>query len=87
MTDRLVSHLRYAALAVPDFERERDFFVQHWGLTEVHAMVHPGNASMIRIMSAIGRRLHREYDGGTLTLIAHLDHRGERHTQRLPSHM
>ncbi|GAA1746421.1 GNAT family N-acetyltransferase [Luedemannella helvata] len=57
------------------------------GLTEVHAMVHPGNASMIRIMSAIGRRLHREYDGGTLTLIAHLDHRGERHTQRLPSHM
>jgi hypothetical protein len=34
-------------------------------------------------MSGIGRRLHREYDGGTLTLIAQLD----RHTQRLPSHM
>lgn len=35
MTDRLVSHLRYAALAVPNFEVERDFFVNHWGLTEV----------------------------------------------------
>lgn len=57
------------------------------GLTEVHSMVHAGNASMIRIMSGIGRRLHREYDGGTLTLIAQLDRRGERHTQRLPSHM
>jgi RimJ/RimL family protein N-acetyltransferase len=53
------------------------------GLSEVHAMVHAGNAPMIRIMSGIGRRLHREYDGGTLTLIAQLD----RHTQRLPSHM
>src|SRR6185437_9902611 len=37
MTERLVSHLRYAALAVPNFEVERDFFVRHWGLTEVHA--------------------------------------------------
>ncbi len=37
MTDRLVSHLRYAALAVPDFETERDFFVRHWGLTEVES--------------------------------------------------
>ncbi|MFT3797370.1 VOC family protein [Microbacterium sp.] len=37
MTERLVSHLRYAALAVPNFEQERDFFVTHWGLTEVHA--------------------------------------------------
>nr|WP_314841421.1 VOC family protein [uncultured Microbacterium sp.] len=36
MTERLVSHLRYAALAVPNFEEERDFFVRHWGLTEVH---------------------------------------------------
>lgn len=36
MTERLVSHLRYAALAVPGFEVERDFFVRHWGLTEVH---------------------------------------------------
>ena len=35
MTERLVSHLRYAAVAVPDFETERDFFVNHWGLTEV----------------------------------------------------
>lgn len=37
MTDRLVSHLRYAALAVPNFTEERDFFTTHWGLTEVHA--------------------------------------------------
>lgn len=37
MTARLVSHLRYGALAIPNFDEERDFFVQHWGLTEVHA--------------------------------------------------
>lgn len=37
MTERLVSHLRYAALAVPNYEEERTFFVTHWGLTEVHA--------------------------------------------------
>lgn len=37
MTDRLVSHLRYAALAVPNFTEERDFFTTHWGLSEVHA--------------------------------------------------
>ena len=37
MTERLVSHLRYAALAVPEFQTERDFFVDFWGLTEVHA--------------------------------------------------
>lgn len=36
MTQRLVSHLRYAALAVPNYEVERDFFIKHWGLTEVH---------------------------------------------------
>ena len=37
MTERLVSHLRYGALAIPGFDEERDFFVKHWGLTEVHA--------------------------------------------------
>lgn len=37
MTERLVSHLRYAALAVPNFAEERDFFTTYWGLTEVHA--------------------------------------------------
>ncbi len=37
MTKRLVAHLRYAALAVPNFEEERDFFTKYWGLTEVHA--------------------------------------------------
>ena len=29
MTERLVSHLRYAALAVPEFQTERDFFADH----------------------------------------------------------
>lgn len=37
MTERLVSHLRYAALAVPNYEEERSFFTTYWGLTEVHA--------------------------------------------------
>lgn len=37
MTTRLVSHLRYAALAVPNFPEERAFFKDYWGLTEVHA--------------------------------------------------
>ena len=37
MTERLVSHLRYAALAIPNFEEERDFFIKHWGLTPVQS--------------------------------------------------
>lgn len=36
MTERLVSHLRYAALAVPNFDEELEFFRRHWGLTETH---------------------------------------------------
>jgi catechol 2,3-dioxygenase-like lactoylglutathione lyase family enzyme len=36
--ERLVSHLRYGALAVENFEQERDFFVNHWGLTQVHTL-------------------------------------------------
>ena len=35
-TVRKISHLRYIALAIPNFEEERDFFVNHWGLTAVH---------------------------------------------------
>ena len=35
-TIRKISHLRYLALAIPNFEEERDFFVNHWGLTPVH---------------------------------------------------
>jgi hypothetical protein len=42
---------------------------------------------MIRVMAGLGHRLHREYEGGMLTLIAQLDRPGTRHTQRLPSHM
>ena len=35
MTDRLITHLRYLALAVPELEKEVDFFTEHWGLIEV----------------------------------------------------
>jgi hypothetical protein len=53
---------------------------------------------MVRIMSSLGQRLHREYDGGLLTLIAALPRDGYplsaqalgsqplgSQTQRLPS--
>ncbi|MGV1033818.1 MAG: VOC family protein [Microbacteriaceae bacterium] len=35
MTKRLVSHLRYLALAMPNFEEELAFFTAHWGLSEI----------------------------------------------------
>jgi len=35
-------------------------------------IAHTGNAPIIRIMTGLGQRLHREYDGGVLTLIATL---------------
>ena len=35
MTERLITHLRHVDLAVPDFERQREFYVDLWGLTEV----------------------------------------------------
>src|SRR4029453_18666536 len=35
MTRRLISHLRYLALSVPDFDAEHEFLTKHWGLTEV----------------------------------------------------
>jgi catechol 2,3-dioxygenase-like lactoylglutathione lyase family enzyme len=35
MTQRLISHLRYLALAVEDFDTEREFLTRHWALTEV----------------------------------------------------
>ena len=48
------------------------------GAPSVRAVIHSSNTPMVRIMSALGQRLHREYDGGLLTLIATLprdDHR------------
>ena len=36
-TVRKISHLRYVALAMPNFEEERDFFTKYWGLIPVHA--------------------------------------------------
>jgi GNAT superfamily N-acetyltransferase len=55
------------------------------GAHNVKAVIHTGNTPMVRIMSSLGHRLHREYDGGLLTLIATLHPAG--HTQRLPSSM
>ena len=57
----------------------------HSGAHSVKAVIHTGNAPMVRIMSSLGHRLHREYDGGLLTLIATLQPPG--HTQRLPSNI
>jgi len=46
------------------------------GAARVQAVVHASNAPMIRIVTSLcaepGRRLHREYDGGILTLIVGL---------------
>lgn len=35
MPDRLITHLRHVDLAVPDYERQREFYAGVWGLTEV----------------------------------------------------
>ena len=32
---RLITHLRHVDLAVPDYERQRSFYTDLWGLTEV----------------------------------------------------
>ncbi|WP_150253104.1 VOC family protein [Nocardiopsis deserti] len=34
MTERLITHLRHVALAVPDFDRQQKFFTDMWKLTE-----------------------------------------------------
>jgi methylglyoxal synthase/RimJ/RimL family protein N-acetyltransferase len=44
------------------------------GASKVRAVVNPGNAAMVRIMTALGQRMHREYDAGLLTLIVSLHH-------------
>jgi hypothetical protein len=44
------------------------------GFARVRAVVHAGNTPMVRIMTGLGQRVHREYDGGVLTLIASLHH-------------
>ncbi|MDT5024893.1 MAG: hypothetical protein QOE61_1319, partial [Micromonosporaceae bacterium] len=56
------------------------------GAHSVKAVIHSGNAPMMRIMSSLGHRLHREYDGGLLTLIATLQP-SSGHTQRLPNNI
>jgi catechol 2,3-dioxygenase-like lactoylglutathione lyase family enzyme len=35
MTDRLITHLRHVDLAVPDFDKQREFYTTLWGLTPV----------------------------------------------------
>jgi catechol 2,3-dioxygenase-like lactoylglutathione lyase family enzyme len=44
MHPRRISHLRHVALAVPDFETQRNFYTGLWGLTEVAA---DGNVSYL----------------------------------------
>src|SRR5215469_803338 len=36
MTDRLITHLRHIDLAVPDHDKQLDFFTGIWGLTAEH---------------------------------------------------
>ena len=36
MTDRLITHLRHVDLAVPDHDKQLDFFTNTWGLTAEH---------------------------------------------------
>lgn len=35
MSQRLITHLRHVDLAVPDFQKQRSFYTEMWGLTEV----------------------------------------------------
>jgi RimJ/RimL family protein N-acetyltransferase len=46
------------------------------GIGRIRAVVHASNTGMVRIMAGLceqpGHRLHREYDGGMLTLIVSL---------------
>jgi RimJ/RimL family protein N-acetyltransferase len=56
------------------------------GAHSLRAVIHTGNSPMLHIMAGLGHRLHREYDGGLLTLIATLQPPSG-HTQRLPSSM
>ncbi|WP_405181084.1 VOC family protein [Nocardia sp. NBC_01377] len=35
MTDRLITHLRHVDLAIPDFDTQREFYTNLWGLTPV----------------------------------------------------
>jgi catechol 2,3-dioxygenase-like lactoylglutathione lyase family enzyme len=35
MTDRLITHVRHVDLAVPDYDKQRDFYTNYWGLAPV----------------------------------------------------
>lgn len=35
MTNRLLTHLRHVDLAVPDYDKQLDFYAGVWGLTKV----------------------------------------------------
>jgi methylglyoxal synthase/GNAT superfamily N-acetyltransferase len=52
------------------------------GVSRIRAKVHTGNTPVIRIMTGLAHRLHREYDEGMLTLIATVV---PAHLQRSPS--
>jgi RimJ/RimL family protein N-acetyltransferase len=61
-------------------------FAVEAGAHSVKTVVHAGNTPMIRIISALAYRLHREYDGGLLTLIASVRPSHDQ-THRLPSNI
>ncbi len=44
---RLISHLRYLALAVSNFDEELAFLTKYWGLTEVDRRDEPGRVSYL----------------------------------------
>jgi len=46
--NRLITHLRHVDLAVPDYDRQREFYSGVWGLTEV------ANDSGISFLAAVG---------------------------------
>ncbi|GAA3753829.1 VOC family protein [Salinactinospora qingdaonensis] len=48
MPERLITHLRHVALAVPDYDKQHQFFTSTWGLTEV------ANDSGISFLAAEG---------------------------------
>ena len=48
MTDYAFTHLRHVALAVPDYEKQLDFYTNHWGLSVV------GNDSGVTYLAAEG---------------------------------
>ena len=70
MTDRLLTHLRHVDLAVPDLERQREFFTGTWGLTQQHtdgdvAYRLAQRVKSVKIEAIAGSKVVRTLKGGT----------------------